>query len=163
MVYETYRRGGQDRLLYWPLTSSLDHSTLCYLQETLSTSSASQPGLLNRRPGMDHGTPQVRTQWLQAGFDSAFTGSNSLNWRPPNWRQQPLARRSHWQQTGSHSGLHCSNLLNCRRQQHILFHNAHLLPIRTHDLLPLIYTGVSLIDGSVKGQYVTQFKGIKFN
>ena len=34
---------------------------------------------------------------------------------------------------------------------HIFFHNAHLLPL----LLPLIYTGASLIDGSVKGQYTT--------
>ena len=38
---------------------------------------------------------------------------------------------------------------------HILFHNAHLLPIWAQDLLPIIYTGASLSDGSVKGQYVT--------
>ena len=33
----------------------------------------------------------------------------------------------------------------------IFFHYVHLLPL----LLPLIYTGASLIDGSVKGQYIT--------
>ena len=30
-----------------------------------------------------------------------------LNWRPPNRRQEPSEGRSHWLQTGSHSGLHC--------------------------------------------------------
>ena len=39
----------QVRFWYWPITSSLDHSTLCYLQDPLSTS-ASRPGLLNWRP-----------------------------------------------------------------------------------------------------------------
>ena len=48
-----------------------------------------------------------------------------------------------------------SNWLNCHGHLHILFHNACLLPIRSHDTLLLIYTGASLIDGSVKGQYVT--------
>ena len=37
----------QDRFPYWPKTSSLDHSTLCYLQDPLNTS-ATQPGLLNQ-------------------------------------------------------------------------------------------------------------------
>ena len=36
----------------------------------------------------------------------------------------------------------------------IFFHNAHLLPLLLL-LLPLIYTGASLIDSLVKGQYVT--------
>ena len=54
-------------------------------------------------------------------------------------------------QAGSHSGLPVSNWLNCGRYLPIFFHNAHLLPL----LLPLIYTGASLIDGSVKGQYTT--------
>ena len=40
---------------------------------------------------------------------------------------------------------------NCRLHLPIFFHNAHLLPL----LLPLIYAGASLIDGSVKGQYIT--------
>ena len=48
------------------------------------------------------------------------------------------------------------NWLNCCGHLHISFHKAHLLPIRSHDLLPLIYTGASLIDSSVKGQYVTE-------
>ena len=76
----------QDKLLYWPITSSLDHSTLRYLQDPLS-SSASWPRLLNRRPGMGHRPQQAHSQWLQTAFDSAFT--DSLNLRLPNWRQQP--------------------------------------------------------------------------
>ena len=66
---QTNGRGGgrQDRLLYWPITSSLDHSTLCYLQDPLSTS-ASRPGLLNRRPGMGHRPQGACSQWLRAGF-----------------------------------------------------------------------------------------------
>ena len=64
--------GRQDRFLYWPMTSSLDHSTLCYLQDPLSTSSVSRPGFLNRRPGMDHRLQWARSQWLQAGFDSGL-------------------------------------------------------------------------------------------
>ena len=54
-------------------------------------------------------------------------------------------------QAGPHSGLPVSNWLNCCWCLPIFFHNAHLLP-----LLPLIYTGESLIDSSVKGQYITQ-------
>ena len=52
IVWET--NCNKDRLRqvdpYWPITSFLDHSTLCYLQDPLSTSTASWPGLLNRRP-----------------------------------------------------------------------------------------------------------------
>ena len=65
-------RGRQDRLLYWPLTSSLDHSTLCYFQDPLSTSSASRTGLLKRRPSMGPRPQRTRSQWLQAGFDSGL-------------------------------------------------------------------------------------------
>ena len=64
-----------------------------------------------------------------------------------NWGQLPSAGRSHWLQASSDSVLTDSH---CHGQLHILFHNAHLC-----DLLPLIYTSASLIDGSVKGQYVT--------
>ena len=71
-----------------------------------------------------------------------------------SWGLLPSAVRSHWLQAGSDSGLHSSNF-NCHGHLHILFHNAHLLPIRFRDLLPLIYTGASLSDSSVKGQYVT--------
>ena len=45
----------------------------------------------------------------------------------------------------------CTNWLNGRRHLPILFHNVHLLLL----LLLLIYTGTSLIDGSVKDQYIT--------
>ena len=64
VVCETDGRGGRrDRLLYWPITS-LDHSMLCYLQDPLSTYSASRPGLLNRRPGMVHRPQRAHSQWL---------------------------------------------------------------------------------------------------
>ena len=105
-----------DRLLYWPITSSLDHSTLCNLENPTKhfcfSAGAAQP-----EAWYGPQAPAGRFQWLLAGFDSAFTDSNS--------------------------------------QLHILFHNVHLLPIRSRDLLPLIYTGASLIEGSVKDQYVT--------
>ena len=57
-------------------------------------------------------------------------------------------------QAGPHSSLPVHNQLNCRRYLPIFFHNAHLFPL----LLPLIYTGASLIDGLVKGQYKTKGK-----
>ena len=44
-----------------------------------------------------------------------------------------------------------TNWFNGRRHLPIFFHNIHLLPF----LLLLIYTGASLTDGSVKGQYIT--------
>ena len=55
-------------------------------------------------------------------------------------------------QTGPYSGLLVSSSLNCRRHLPIFFHNTHLFPL----LLPLIYTGASLIEGSVKDQYTTR-------
>ena len=54
-------------------------------------------------------------------------------------------------QAGPHSGLPVTNWLNGRWHLPIFFHNAYLLPL----LLPLIYTGSSPIDDSVKGQYTT--------
>ena len=60
--------GRKDRLLYWPITSSLDHSTLCYLQDPLSTSSASQAGLLNLSD-------------CKLGLTLTFTVSNWFNCR----------------------------------------------------------------------------------
>ena len=68
----------------------------------------------------------------------AFSVSKSPNWTPPNWRQQAPVGRAHWLQTGSHSGLHYLQIINCRGHLHILFRNSHLLPIRSYDLLPLI-------------------------
>ena len=61
----------QDRLLYWPVTSSLDHIPLCYLQDPLS----------NQRSDMGHRPQEERSQWLQAGSDSALADSNWLNHR----------------------------------------------------------------------------------
>ena len=67
-----------DRLLYWPITSSLDHSTLRYLQDPLSTS-ASRPGLLIQHSDMGHRPQRVCSHWLQAGSDSVFIYFNFLN------------------------------------------------------------------------------------
>ena len=94
-----------------------------------------------------------------------------------HWEQQPPEGHSHWLQAGPQSGLDClqlstggtltdwklalilvftvTNWLNCHKHLHILFYNDHLLPIRSHDILLLIYTGTSLIDGLVKRQYLT--------
>ena len=144
----------QDRLLYWPITSSLDHSTLCYLP--LSTSSASRSGLLNRRPGMGHRPQQVCSQWLQAGFDSGLhflklfqLEAAQLEAAAPQWGALTDCKLA------LTLAFTVSNWLNCCGHLHILFHNAHLLLIRSHDLLPLIYTDMSLIDSSVKGQCAT--------
>ena len=66
------------------------------------------------------------------------------------WGQQPSGGVLSLQ-AGSYPGLPVINWLNSRQHLPIFFHNAHLLPL----LLPLIYTGASLIDGSVKGHYIT--------
>ena len=68
---------------------------------------------------------------------------------------QTPAERSQWLQAGSDSELTDSNWLTCGGHLHILFHNAHLLPIRSHNILPIIYADASLIVGLVKAQYVT--------
>ena len=57
-----------------------------------------------------------------------------------NWRSQ----------AASYSGLPFTKWLNGLRHLSIIFHNVHDLSV-----LPLIYTGASLIDGSIKGQYRT--------
>ena len=54
-------------------------------------------------------------------------------------------------QDGSRSGLPVTNSLKGCQHLPIFFHNVHLLPL----LLPLIYSGASLIDSLVKGQYIT--------
>ena len=85
--------GRQDRFLYWPITSSIDHSTLCYLQDPRSTS-ASSPGFYNRRPGMGHRPRGGDLSDCKLALTLAFTVSNFLNWRPPNRKQQTSAGRS---------------------------------------------------------------------
>ena len=152
VVRETDGRVRPERLLYWPITS-LDHSMLCYLKDPLSTSSTSPPGLLNPRPGMGHMSQRARSQWLQAGFDSALTDSNS-QLETAQLEAAALSRALPLTAIGSHSCLHFTNWLSCRGHLYILFHNAHLHLIRSRDLLSLIYTGASLIDNSVKGQYI---------
>ena len=44
----------------------------------------------------------------------AFTASNSLNRRPPKWKQQPPAGRSHWLQLALTLAFTDSNSLNWR-------------------------------------------------
>ena len=111
-----------DRFLYWPITSSFDYSTLCYLQEPtehffpISAWIAQPEAAEGNSPQHDVLTDRKLALTL------VFTVPNCPS--------------------------RCEHL-------HLLFHNAHLLPIRSHDLLPLIYTGASLIDASVKRQYVT--------
>ena len=70
-MWDRRKVGRQDRLPHWPTTSSFEHRTLCYLRDPLSTSSATQPGLVNRKPGMGH-RPQLCTltdcNWLWLGL-----------------------------------------------------------------------------------------------
>ena len=61
---------GETRLI--AILTQLLLTTLCYLQDQLSTSSASRPELLYWRPGMSHRPLQAHSQWLQAGFDSGL-------------------------------------------------------------------------------------------
>ena len=55
-----------------------------------------------------------------------------------------------------------SPTLNYRKHLHILFHNTHLLPIRLHDILLLIYTGASLMAWS-RFKYTYEFKLLRHN
>ena len=58
-------------------------------------------------------------------------------------RSQSVSWFSHWPS--------CDQLTEGPPASAYILHNAHLLSL----LLPLIYTCASLIDGSVKGQYIT--------
>ena len=173
-------RGRRDRLPYWPITFSLDHSTLCYPQHSLSTS-AFRLELHNWWP--------LRATAQSWPFSLTATGSDSglhrlqlyqvettqLEAAPPQWgpltdcnwlwlRPSPSPTLSTGCSNPQRGALadckliltlafNVSNWLKCHEHLHILFHNAHL--IRSRDILPLIYTGASLIDSSVKGHYVT--------
>ena len=142
------RRTGADKtLLYWPITSSLDPSTLRNLQDPFRTSD-SRPGL----PQAPAGALSVNASWLwlwpllspTLSIGGHLIGGSSLQWGAlTDWKVALTLIFT------------ASNWLNFHRHRHILFHNVHLLPIRSHYLLPLIYTGASLTDDSVKGQYVT--------
>ena len=107
------------------------------------------------RDGWRQGHTAILTQLLLLTITRWVIFKNSLSTSSASWLEllnQGLLRATALSlQVGPHSGLPVSNWLNCCRHQAIFFHNAHLLPL----LLPLIYTGASLIDGSVKGQYVT--------
>ena len=99
--------GRQDRLLYWPITSSFDHSTLCYLQDPLTFSSASRPGLLNRRSGMGHRPQGACFQRLQASFDSGLHCLQLSQLEATQLGAAALSGALSLTATGSRSGLHC--------------------------------------------------------
>ena len=147
----------QDRLLNLPITSSLDHSTLCSLQDPLSTSSISQLGLPNQRPlratapsGVFSLTASCLSLW------PSLSPTDSTGGRSPQWDALTDCKLA------LTLAFTASNWLNCCGHLHVLFHNASPLPIRSHDLLPLIYAGASLIDGSVKGQHATLYLILSF-
>ena len=143
--------GRQDRLLYWLIISSLDYSTLCYLQDLLNTS-PSRPGLLNPRPGMGHRRQQARSQRLQAGFDSGLHCLQLSQLEATQLDAAVLSRALTLSATGSHPDLHCLQLSTAAGICIYYFITPIFLPIKLLDLLPLIYIDASLIDGSVKGQ-----------
>ena len=70
--------GRQDRLPYWPITFSLDHSTLCYLQDPLNTSLTSRLGSLDRRP-LRVTAPGGAFSLTALALTLAFTYPNWLN------------------------------------------------------------------------------------
>ena len=154
MVCET--EGGRetrmdlDRLPYWPITR-------CVIKTYLALLSVSWLGLLNWRP-LRATAPHPPGALLTAiGFDSVLH-CLQLQLEAIQLEEVSLPLRGALTDcTGLFSGplvTNC-NWLNCHRHLLILFHNSHLLLFRSRDILPFIYTGASLIDGSVKGQYVT--------
>ena len=106
--------GRWDRLLYWPITS-LDHNTLCYLQDPLSTSSASQQELLNWRPGMGHRLQQAHSQWLTSGFDSGLHCLQLSQLGAAQLEVVALSRVLSLTATGFPSGLHWHQLTQLPR------------------------------------------------
>ena len=57
-------------MLYWPITSSLDPTTLCYLQAHIWHFLFFLAEALNRRP-LWATAPGVHSQWMKAGSDSS--------------------------------------------------------------------------------------------
>ena len=137
----------QDKLLYWPITSFLFFKT--HLALLLLGQGCSTGGLV----------------WATSPSGRALSDCKLWfwSWLPPTHSAGGRPTRGSCPQGATLTDCKLAltlaftvfNWLNCRGHLHILFHNTHLLPIRSHDLLPLIYTGASLIDGLVKGQYVT--------
>ena len=97
----------KDRLLYWPIISSLN-------------------AVLSSRPHL--------------AFLLHLSRGCSTEGR---WGQLPSARRSTDCKLALTLAFTDSNWINCRGHLNILFHNTHLLPIRSRDLLSFIYTGAS--------------------
>ena len=125
---QTEMEGDEGRLLYWPETSFLDHTTLCYLQG---------PFLLLLSLGL-------LIQRLAVGRCHSRAPSHSLALSMTD--RISLATSGDWLKTVSRVYLHTS------------FHNTNYF-LSTMWLLLCIYSDAScaeksLINGSVKGQYV---------
>ena len=90
-------------------------------------------------------------RWVETGSSLDHSSTSSTSWLGL-LNQGSLRATGICLQADSHSGIPVPYKLNGRRHLPLFFHNAHLLPL----LLPLIYTGASLIDGPVKGQYITR-------
>ena len=75
------RQGNKDRLLYWPITSSLDHTYWVIFKTPLSISSASRLGVLNWRP-LRASTPNkalsMATSWLWLWLRPSLTPTDEL-------------------------------------------------------------------------------------
>ena len=101
------------------------------------------------------GLTAILTQLLLLTIACCVIFKNPLSTSSASWlgllNQGSLRATALSLQAGPHSGLPVSNWLNSHWHLPILFHNTHLLLL----LLPLIYTSASLVDGSVKGQYIT--------
>ena len=116
-VWDRRRHGDQDRLLHWPITSSLDHSTLCYFQY-----------------------PHLALLLLGRGYSTG--GRCSLR---SALRGCKLALTQ----------TLIDSLTITDRHLHISYFIVPTTSDSSYDLLPLIYTGASLINGKVKGQLDT--------
>ena len=108
------------------------------------------------RDGWRQGQTAILTQLLLLTIARCVIFKNPLSTPSTSWlgllNRGSLRATALSLQVGPHSELPGINWHNGRRHLPISFHNAHLLPL----LLPLIYPGASLIDGSVKSQYITQ-------
>ena len=71
--------GRQNKLLYWPITSSLDRSILCYLQDPTKHFFCFLVRVAQLEAWYGPQAPARCSQWLQAGSDLVLTDSSWLN------------------------------------------------------------------------------------